>query len=119
MKKYATGLAPTKISIIEGPRRLGSEYARPEIQLPNESEATSRNRWGAPLSFRTGHTRRTREKLTSGTANKGSGYAPNRPTPGASTRARRRGSFTKPSATAPYARHLLRPAPRIEPSVSW
>src|SRR6266581_5462610 len=105
--------------MIEGPRRLGREYARPEIQLPNESEATSRNRWGTPVSLRTGHTRRTRKKLTSVTANKGSVYAPNRPTTVASTRAKRRRIFTRPYATARYARYWLLLAARIEPSVIW
>src|SRR6266487_2256282 len=39
MKKYDTGLGPTKISMSEGPRRLGREYASPEIQLPQERYA--------------------------------------------------------------------------------
>src|SRR5256885_4963632 len=42
MKKYETGLAPRKISMIDGPSRLGSEYTSPEIQFSKERFAISR-----------------------------------------------------------------------------
>src|SRR6266568_952009 len=100
MKKYDTGLGPTKISMSEGPRRLGREYASPEIQLPKERDATSRNRWGTPSSLRTGQTRRTIRKLTTVTTSRGSVYAPNRPTTAASTRKSRSAIFAMPYAAA-------------------
>src|SRR3989442_1215653 len=48
--------------MIEGPRRLGSEYVKPWIQLPIDSEESSRIRVGMPFSFRAGHTRHTRKR---------------------------------------------------------
>src|SRR2546428_5424808 len=119
MKKYATGLAPTKISMIEGPRRLGSEQVKPSIQFPNESEERSRMRVGMPFSFRAGHTRHTRKRLTTVMANRGSVYDPKRPTTPAAATVNRRAIFARPYATARYARYSLFRAARIDPSVIW
>src|SRR2546428_4379948 len=119
MKKYATGLAPTKISMIEGPRRLGSEQVKPSIQFPNESEERSRMRVGMPFSFRAGHTRHTRKRLTTVMARRGSVYDPKRPTTPAAATVNRSAIFARPYATARYARYSLFRAARIDPSVIW
>src|SRR2546421_13099621 len=68
MKKYDTGLAPRKISMIDGPNRLGSEYTSPETQFPKERFAISRRWTGEPVSFRFGHKRSTKNKLNTTTA---------------------------------------------------
>src|SRR2546428_8754652 len=119
MKKYATGLAPTKISMIEGPRRLGSEQVKPSIQFPNESEERSRIRVGIPFSFRAGHTRHTRKRLTTVMACRGRVYDPKRPTTPAAATVNRSAIFARPYATARYARYSLFRAARIDPSVIW
>src|SRR3989475_7097959 len=105
--------------MIEGPRRLGSEYVKPWIQLPNESEESSRIRVGMPFSFRAGHTRHTRKRLTTVIANRGRVYDPKRPTTPAAATVNRRAIFARPYATARYARYSLFRAARIDPSVIW
>src|SRR2546422_4429974 len=105
--------------MIEGPRRLGSEYVKPWIQLPNESEESSRMRVGMPFSFRAGHTRHTRKRLTTVIANRGRVYDPKRPTTPAAATVNRRAIFARPYATARYARYSLFRAARIDPSVIW
>src|SRR2546422_7007264 len=119
MKKYETGLAPRKISMIDGPTRLGIEYASPEIQFPTERWATSRKRTGAPASFRSGQRRSTKNKLTRTTASSGRTYAAKRPLAPAPTMATRTTILTTPNAMARVARNWPRRAARIPLSVIW
>src|SRR5207245_1273974 len=111
--------APTKISMIEGPSLLGSEYVKPWIQLPIDSEESSRIRVGMPFSFRAGHTRHTRKRLTTVMASRGRVYDPKRPTTPAAATVNRMAIFARPYATARYARYSLFRAARIDPSVIW
>src|SRR5438132_2517963 len=105
--------------MIEGPSLLGSEYVKPWIQLPIDSEESSRIRVGMPFSFRTGHTRHTRKRLTTVMASRGSVYAPKRPTTPAAATVNTSAIFARPYATARYARYSLFRAARIDPSVIW
>src|SRR5207245_10539127 len=111
--------APTKISMIVGPGLLGSEYGKPWIQLPIDSEESSRIRVGRPFSFRAGHTRHTRKRLTTVMASRGRVYDPKRPTTPAAATANSRTIFARPYATARCARHSLFRAARSGPSVIW
>src|SRR5437879_11800193 len=103
--------------MIEGPRRLGSEYVKPWIQLPIDSEESSRIRVGMPFSFRAGHTRHTRKRLTTVLASRGRVYDPKRPTTPAAATVNRSAIFARPYATARYARYSLFRAARTEPCV--
>src|SRR2546425_4119119 len=105
--------------MIEGPRRLGSGLVKPWIQLPNESEERSRRRVGIPFSFRAGHTRHTRKRLTTVMASRGRVYDPKRPTTPAAATVNTSAIFARPYATARYARYSLFRAARIDPSVIW
>src|SRR5438105_13439094 len=105
MKKYETGLAPRKISMIDGPTRLGSEYTSPEIQFPNERLAISRRWTGEPVSFRFGHRRSTKNKLTTTTARRGRTYAAKRRLAHAPTTANNTRICTAPAAMARVPRH--------------
>src|SRR2546427_10368027 len=98
MKKYETGLAPRKISMIDGPSRLGSEYTSPEIQFPKERFAISRRWTGEPVSFRFGHRRSTKNKLTTTTARSGRTYAAKRPLAPAPTTAHNPTIFMTPKS---------------------
>src|SRR3989449_676137 len=105
--------------MIEGPSLLGSEYVKPWIQLPIDSEESSRIRVGMPFSFRAGHTRHTRKRLTTVMASRGRVYDPKRPTTPAAATENSRTIFARPYATARYARYSLFRAARIDPSVIW
>src|SRR5207249_3820355 len=72
-----------------------------------------------PFSFRAGHTRHTRKRLTTVIANRGRVYGPKRPTTPAAATVNRRAIFARPYATARYARYSLFRAARIDPSVIW
>src|SRR6266568_1734685 len=72
-----------------------------------------------PFSFRAGHTRHTRKRLTTVIANRGRVYDPRRPTTPAAATVNRRAIFARPYATARYARYSLFRAARIDPSVIW
>src|SRR5207249_6777357 len=72
-----------------------------------------------PFSFRAGHTRHTRKRLTTVIANRGRVYDPKRPTTPAAATANRSAIFARPYATARYARYSLFRAARIDPSVIW
>src|SRR5881397_131251 len=72
-----------------------------------------------PFSFRTGHTRHTRKRLTTVMASRGSVYAPKRPTTPAAATVNTSAIFARPYATARYARYSLFRAARIDPSVIW
>src|SRR5207249_2183818 len=72
-----------------------------------------------PFSFRAGHTRHTRKRLTTVIANRGRVYDPKRPTTPAAATVNRRAIFARPYATARYARYSLFRAARIDPSVIW
>src|SRR5467141_90662 len=119
MKKYETGLAPRKISMIEGPRRLGIEYTSPEIQFPTERFATSRKRTGVPFSFRSGHKRSTKNRLATTTARSGKTYAEKRPLAPAPAIANNTTILTTPKAIARVPRNWLRRAASIPLSVIW
>src|SRR2546425_710591 len=72
-----------------------------------------------PFSFRAGHTRHTRKRLTTVIANRGRVYDPKRPTTPAAATVNRRAIFARPYATARYARYSLFRAAKIDPSVIW
>src|SRR5437870_9021403 len=76
-------------------------------------------RVGIPFSFRVGHTRHTRKRLTTVMASRGRVYDPKRPTTPAAATVNRSAIFARPYATARYARYSLFRAARIDPSVIW